>query len=291
MPRVAAPPNWVVRSKCKVTKGKMMNRAIGNCWWPAAIVTLLLCVVPCSYAGTISLAVDSSVQNNQVLDGIYVSPYPVDVTAQGTSSYSVGTKLTVFCDDFFDDSYIGKSVGFTTTTFGSDLSGTLFKSLKLYQEAAWLSLSVANNPGVYSYAIWAVLDSQDVWNHLFSSNDQGTCMTVFGTKCTNQTSGVNFSQMSGLLGMANSQAFLPGDFSNWVIYTPMGCGNAGNCASAGILPRGSRRRFCRGIPAFRWNRVLWSYVLLQTSDLDGRYCVISSANTVSFPAAVLSMAW
>ena len=291
MPRVAAPPNWVVRSKCKVTKGKMMNRAIGNCWWPAAIVTLLLCVVPCSYAGTISLAVDSSVQNNQVLDGIYVSPYPVDVTAQGTSSYSVGTKLTVFCDDFFDDSYIGKSVGFTTTTFGSDLSGTLFKSLKLYQEAAWLSLSVANNPGVYSYAIWAVLDSQDVWNHLFSSNDQGTCMTVFGTKCTNQTSGVNFSQMSGLLGMANSQAFLPGDFSNWVIYTPMGCGNAGNCASQEFFQEVPEGGSAAAYLLFAGIACFGAMSLLQTSDLDGRYCVISSANTVSFPAAVLSMAW
>ena len=213
----------------------MMKRAIRGSWWLAVVIALLLCWAPGAFAGTIGLAVDSSVYNNQVLDGVYVSPYPLDVTDQGTSNYSVGTQLTLFCDDFRDESTVGKAVAFNTTTFGSNLTGTLWGKLSLYQQGAWLSTQLSSNPGVYSYAIWAVFDPQAVWNWLWSHNDAtgstSTCDIIFGTNCTSQSSGVDFSHVGGYLGAAQGQN-LSGQFLNWVIYTPSGCSLiSGSCAS------------------------------------------------------------
>jgi hypothetical protein len=214
-----------------------MKRAIRSSWWLAVLIALLLCWTPGAFAGTIGLAVDSSVYNNQVLDGIYISPYPLDVTAQGTSNYSVGTKLTLFCDDFKDESYVGVPVGFNSTTIGGNLGGTLWGStvgITGYQQAAWLSTQLNKNPGAYSYAIWALFDPQSVWNWLWSHNDAtgstSTCDLVFGTNCTSQTSGVDFSHEGGYLGAAEGQN-LSGQFLNWVIYTPMGCTLSQSCAS------------------------------------------------------------
>jgi hypothetical protein len=213
-----------------------MKSAIRSSWWPALLTVLLLCWAPRGFAGTIGLAVDSSVYNNQVLDGVYVSPYPLDVTTQGTapSNYSVGTQLTLFCDDFRDESSVGVPVMYNTTTFGtaSTIAGTLWGTLTLYQEGAWLSTQLVNNPGVYSYAIWAVFDPTAVLAWLKTHGPGGgldttTCNLVFGNACTS----INASAGS-LLYQTQHQSFTPGEFSNWVIYTPQGCSqSSSSCAS------------------------------------------------------------
>jgi len=214
----------------------MMKPAIRSSWWLAVVIALLLCGAPGAFAGTIGLAVDSSVYNNQVLDGVYVSPYPLDVTDQGTSNYSKGTQLTLFCDDFRDESTVGKAVTFNTTTFGSasngTIAGTLWGKLSLYQEGAWLSTQLSSNPGVYSYAIWAVFDPTGVMSWLKTHGlgggaDTATCNLVFGNACTSIT-----ASAGSLLYKAQNQSFTPGQFSNWVIYTPSGCSQlSGSCAS------------------------------------------------------------
>jgi hypothetical protein len=208
-----------------------MKITVRSLWWAIIVLWLLLCWVPPGFAGTIGLSVDSSVYNNQVLDGVYVSPYPLDVTTQGTapSNYSVGTQLTLFCDDFRDESSVGVPVMYNTTTFGSavngTIAGTLWGALSLYQEGAWLSTQLSNNPGVYSYAVWAVFDPGAVLSWLSSHGDTNTCNLVFGNACTS----INASAGS-LLYQAQNQNFTLGEFSNWVIYTPQNCGQA-SCSS------------------------------------------------------------
>jgi hypothetical protein len=215
-----------------------MKGTIRSFWWAIIVLGLLLCWVPCGFAGTIGLAVDSSVYNNQVLDGVYTSPYPLDVTTQGTapSNYSVGTQLTLLCDDFRDESSVGVPVMFNTTTFGSAsngvIAGTLWGTLTLYQEGAWLSTQLVNNPGVYSYAIWGVFDPTSVLAWLKTHGpggglDTATCMAVFGNACTSIT-----ASAGSLLYQAQHQSFTPNEFSNWVVYTPQGCSqSSSSCAS------------------------------------------------------------
>ena len=213
-----------------------MKRAIRSSWWLGLVMALLLCWAPSCFAGNIGLSVDSSVYNNQVLDGVYVSPYPLDVTNQGTSNYSLGTQLTLFCDDFRDESSVGVPVTYNTTTFGAasngTIAGTLWGQLSLYDQGAWLSTKLSSNPGVYSYAIWAVFDPNGVLTWLKTHGpgggpDTATCMSIFGNACTSTA-----ASLGSLLYQAQNQTFTLGEFSNWVIYTPQGCTqNSASCAS------------------------------------------------------------
>jgi len=200
-----------------------MNKAIGK-WCYLAAAAVLLCLAPCALAQTETLQISDPPSNN-IVDNIYVGSYSATNT-------QTGANVQIVCDDFKDNSDYN-SATYTVNTFNT-LGNTLWGSqyTQQYEEAAYLTLQMlgktGQEQGYYSYAIWAVFDSTDVAAWLTKSGDGSACNNVFGGgswssgKCTAGT--------GGLLKMASSQNFTPGEFSNFVILTPQGCKNGpGSC--------------------------------------------------------------
>jgi len=164
---------------------------------------------------------------NYVADGVYVSPYYATVNGVPNTP--------IVCDDFADESYLNASWSASSTSFsslsasniptawGAEL-GASAATLKLYEEAAWLTLGVlrqaAGSPGQinYSFAVWAVFDPIGVADWLGAYGDTTTYNAVFG-------SGGLLASLPGSLSV--------GEFSNVVIISPE---VAGGTCTAGSTP-------------------------------------------------------
>jgi len=208
----------------------MSKRAQGMFYLIATVV----CLIPVTAVSqTVTLQLKNPPSNN-VMDGIYVGSYSANnLTSGGTTQ--------VTCDDFKDDSDSNVAT-YTTNSFdnlGSTLwGGTLLKAgdtlaqvTSLYDEAAWLTLGMLKLTGTtqayYSFAIWATFDPGDVASWLTSYADSGACNAVFGAG--SWAGGKCSVGKGGLIGLAASQTFTAGEFSNVNILTPLGCSLPGTC--------------------------------------------------------------
>jgi len=186
-------------------------------------VVALLCLAPGLLAQTANLQINNPPSNN-ILDGIYVGAY----SATNTVTHA---QTQIICDDFKDDSNYN-AASYTTHSF-SNLVGTLWGagSASLYSEAAWLTLGMLNQSGAqqgyYSYAIWAVFDPSDVASWLTKSGDSSACNAVFGSGSWGK--GGCTAGHGGLLASAAGQKYYSGEFSNFVILTPLCSGGPGTC--------------------------------------------------------------
>ena len=77
------------------------------------------------------------------------------------------------------------------------------QGIGVYQQAAWLSLQLFANPappqqGQLSFAIWGLFDSKNL----------------------NSLDSTNRAAAEALIKLAGEQSFAPGQFSNFVVYTP-----------------------------------------------------------------------
>jgi hypothetical protein len=197
-----------------------MNRTIQTFLW---VGIAALSLAPWALAQSVTL---TSAGNN-VADGVYVSPYYATVNGVPNTP--------IVCDDFADESYLNASWSASSTSFsslsasniptawGAEL-GASAATLKLYEEAAWLTLGVlrqaAGSPGQinYSFAVWAVFDPSGVASWLLAYGDTTTYNAVFGP--------------GGLLaGLPTS--FSLSEFSNVLILTPE---VAGGTCTAGSCP-------------------------------------------------------
>jgi hypothetical protein len=141
---------------------------------------------------------------SNVVGGIYIGPY---TATDGTNTFPV------ICDDFADESYLYQPWTASVSTF-ADLTGTKWggqpNAAMLYNEAAWLSdqlLNPAVSPttaGALQYAIWDVFDPAS-FTYLQS---QGLTQV--------------YNSASNWLSQAQTQIYTPGEFSDYVIYTPTG---------------------------------------------------------------------
>lgn len=208
----------------------MTKRAQGVLYLVAGLMSLLPLT---AFSQTVTLQLNNPPSNN-VADGIYVGSYSANnLTSGGTTQ--------VTCDDFKDDSDYNVET-YTTNSFSS-LGSTIWGSslmkagnslaqvTSLYDEAAWLTLGMLKLTGTqqsyYSFAIWATFDPGDVASWLTSYGDSGACNAVFGTG--SWAGGKCNVGKGGLIGLAASQTFTAGEFSNVQILTPLGCSMPGTC--------------------------------------------------------------
>ena len=182
----------------------------------AGLVAISL--VPCAIAQNVTL---TSAGNN-VYDGVYVSPYYATVNGAANTP--------IVCDDFADNSYLNSGWNGYVQSFSS-LAGSLSNTawgpvpgvtLKMYEEAAWLTMTLLQQPvGTsgqvnYSYAVWAVMDPGGVISWLQKYGDIATCNAIFGAG--NNCLSTNVT--GGLLGGAQSNPYTIGEFSNVFLITP-----------------------------------------------------------------------
>jgi hypothetical protein len=188
-----------------------------------------LCLAPWAVAQNVTLTSAGS----NVYDGVYVSPYYATVNG--------ATNSKIVCDDFADDSYLNTSWTANIQSFSSlatSLANTAWGgaggTLKLYEEAAWLTttllLQTSGTAGQvnYSFAVWAVFDPSGVVNQLKAYGDTATCNAIFGAgnNC------LNTNVTGGLLGGAQSRSYSLSDFANVLVLTPVVNGKtctAGGC--------------------------------------------------------------
>ena len=165
---------------------------------------------------------------NNIVDGIYMSPYNASVN---------GVPTTVICDDFADDVIAGEAWKVNTSTV-ADLAGNYSSGVTWnatnpltlgltqseqqtgYDEMAWLATQLAaqlqlpvnqqNLPmqADISFAIWSVFDPAGVQSWI--SNP------AYSADSSWLKSGI-----SDWLGQAENPANYGGDFSNVSIYTPV----------------------------------------------------------------------
>jgi hypothetical protein len=196
-----------------------MKKAI-RAFWLGAMAVLML--APGAFAqNTVTL---TGVQGSS-WDGIYMSPYYA--TVSGVSN------TPVVCDDFGDDSYVGRTWNANITSFsslssgGGGLAGTAWGNVttttyKMYEEAAWLTEEIlSQTPSStllidYSFADWAVMDAPVVLSWLQAAGDINVCNAIFGTgnNCTSD------NVTGGLLWTAQNNTYTAGEFSNVVIISP-----------------------------------------------------------------------
>ncbi len=150
------------------------------------------------------------------LAGVYVGPYTGVIN---------GVTTQVICDDFADDTYIGESWQAVQSSFSS-LTDPRFgaANLLLYEQGAWLVLQMlkpanASSIGAIQYALWELFDPSAPFSRLTSY-------------------GVNTAAAQSWLTLAQAQGpatFTPGEFSNFLVYTPLSgtasCGG-GPCPTA-----------------------------------------------------------
>lgn len=201
----------------------------------------LLCCAPSAFAQ------DTVVLTNAggfVWDNVFVSPY------YGTVNGVPNTQL--ICDDFMDQSQLNtrpwnanvtQLSSLSASTLGNTLWGSYFSGsqstqtiIDWYEEAAWLTLGLLAQPAnsseraYYSYAIWAVFDPTGVLNWLSSHGDTNACMAIFGNACTSTT-----ASKGSILYNAN-QSYASGNYSNFLIITPLGSNGKVCTAGNGSCP-------------------------------------------------------
>lgn len=190
--------------------------------WFAIAAMLVLSVVPAAFADSATLKLTSA--GNNVMDGVYVGPYLANITVGGVTQFN----QQVICDDISDDSVVGHTWSATVNTF-ADLShtlwgtqilshgGTIDQVNQLYNEAAWLAVTMMGLPssqqGLYSFAIWAVFNPSAVQSIVSSTE---------------------WKAISSLISTAQSQKYWKGEFANVLIYTPNSC-TVGNCPAQEFL--------------------------------------------------------
>jgi hypothetical protein len=170
---------------------------------------------------------------NNVTDGVYVSPYYA--TVNGTPN------TPIVCNDFKDDSFLNTSWTANIQSFSS-LSSSLTNTawgggatLTLYEEAAWLTLTLVQQPSGstsqvnYSFAVWAVFDPSGVIAWLAGYGDKATCNAIFGAGNDCKSTTVT----GGLLGSAQGNSYSLSQFSNVLIITPT---VGGQTCTAGFCP-------------------------------------------------------
>jgi hypothetical protein len=172
----------------------------------------LLCFVPYAGAGSVPMLLTSAGSN--VMGGVYVGAYTATIN---------GVSTQVVCDDFADDSYINESWTASMANFASlGSSSTKWSSLSGYNEAAWLilqmfSYSNQTTVGEIQYAVWGVFDPEAI-------------------TYLNSVNGNYGSAAQGWISMAAAQSYTAGEFSNFLVYTPVSgtatCGG-GPCPTSG----------------------------------------------------------
>jgi hypothetical protein len=191
-----------------------MKRAMRTFLW---VGIAALSLAPWAVAQNVTL---TSAGNN-VYDGVYVSPYYATVNG--------ATNTPIVCNDFKDNSYLNTSWTANIQSFSSLSSnlantawGAVPGALKLYEEAAWLTLTLVKQPSGsigqvdYSYAVWAVFDPTGVISWLAKYGDTATCNAIFGNNNNCQSTNVT----GGLLGGAQGNSYTIGEFSNVLLITP-----------------------------------------------------------------------
>ena len=101
-------------------------------------------------AGTVDVKLTGVGGANQ--GGVYVAPYYLSING--------GKSVSVICDDFSHEVYVGETWTATINTF-SNLNGTRFGSAdkQEYEEAAWLYMQFMKDPsqaGNINFALWAL---------------------------------------------------------------------------------------------------------------------------------------
>jgi hypothetical protein len=132
----------------------------------------LIAVAPSAFAQyTLDL---TGVGNGTVADGVYVSPYQGTISTGGSVIYSG----YMICDDFNTESYLNTPWNASMTNAGAlngtekfpgseTFDGTTYSAQQAYNAAGWLANQLLNNPTGpnqvnYSFAIWNILDGQQV---------------------------------------------------------------------------------------------------------------------------------
>ncbi len=192
-----------------------MKRAIRVFLW---VGIAALSLAPWAVAQNVTLTSAGS----NVADGIFVSPYYAAVNG--------ATNTPIVCDDFADNSYLNtpwtadvQSFSSLATSLASTAWGGAGGTLKLYEEAAWLTMTLLQQPTGsagqvnYSFAVWAVFDPSGVIAQLKAYGDTATCNAIFGAgnNCLSTT------VTGGLLGGAQGQSYSLPQFANVVILTPV----------------------------------------------------------------------
>ncbi len=206
-----------------------MTSTIRSSWGVVLLMLVaLFSLAPAALAGTVRAQLNDPPSSN-VLDGIYVGPY------NGTN-LQTGGSMQVICDDFKDESNYSPAT-YTTNSFsslGSTLWGssllsqhyTMGQVTALYEQAGWLAFGVMSTTGTqqgyYSYALWAVFDPSDVLTWLYNAHDWAACNAIFGdSSCTSS------HPAAGSLLYDAEQDYMSRDYSDLLILTPGGCGQAG----------------------------------------------------------------
>ena len=178
-----------------------------NSWFLTAAAAAFL--APGAFAD-VPITLTSAGAGN-IMAGVYTSPY--------TGTVGGETGVSIICDDFADDTYVGESWTATVSTVANLAANVKWagnpNKQDAYDQAAWLVeqlLMPANsNPttmGYISFAIWDVLDPTDVENYLAP----GSAALINAKKWE---------------ALAAAQNLSPSDFSNVLVYTVSG--PATNC--------------------------------------------------------------
>jgi hypothetical protein len=151
-----------------------------------------------SFATTVTVKLTGV--NGAIQGGVYADPY------YGT--INKGSQVILVCDDFNHETEIGESWQATVSTF-ADLSSVRFKqntpaqTLQDYEEAAYLYDQLLSHPSQYgdiSFALWALFSPNAKNSPGFTANSQNW------------------------LNKAQSQTFYSGEFSDFLILTPVNHG-------------------------------------------------------------------
>lgn len=191
------------------------------------VIVAVLAFAPASFAQNTTNMTLTGAGNYTVAGDVYVDPYTATVGTQ--------TNVTVICDDWSNNSYLGES--WTANVTNATAAGTttpapMFgNNQALYNEAAWLGSQIlANysaNPTSAQQAIETEL-SFALWQLTYgigSNTEDPAPLTYLGGVSTNQNQacGTEYqcavSDYQAALGEANYNA------AGWEILTPAGVGS------------------------------------------------------------------
>jgi hypothetical protein len=182
-----------------------MQKAVYKLW--CLSIGVLLFAGHSAFAESVTITLTSA--GGVAMGGVYVNPYTARVD---------GVSTTVICDDFADDTYVNETWQATTTSYADlgttlntnvmwDSFSTAAEQLQAYNAAASLTLQLLSETnsvtkGEISYAIWGIFDPGAItWLNGYSS--------TYATAA------------QGYINSAMAQTYTPGQFSNFVIYTPV----------------------------------------------------------------------
>jgi hypothetical protein len=168
------------------------------------IAVALLCFAPCALAQSVSMKLING--GTDVLDGVYVDPYNVQIN---------GVNTQAICDDFSTEVSPGQTWTANVSTFPIS-SGVKFTTgqqgqtqAQAYAEAAWLVLQMINPTnasqiGDIHFALWEIFDTNAfAWMQAYGDSTNLGLATIW------------------LKGAESQSTFTPSEyFSSFQIYTP-----------------------------------------------------------------------